>query len=263
MDISVIKENRVPITEASGTPCFIKKFTKCENCKTKCNKSILLEAYTKGSDIDLMYLNNPKLCRLDPNLKGADIEAIKQVEKYKRNIYDCVSSGNFNLLLASSKVGNGKTTSAIAIGLKYIQEVANTYSKQGKLKMSMPVLFVNWPEYVFERNLCYTDPKTYKGLYKGLHWRDYIELMKDVPLLILDDIGCTNANRTELDTLYFVADYRYKNKKSTIYTSNVDPSQLNNILGDRVFDRAFPQGTKIVIFKDNSHRKASSIDDVF
>lgn len=266
MDIRTLIVDKINFQGSLKTECAIKDFTGCKECegsKYKCKKSIALEAFTKASDIDLRYLHNPSLCKLNANLPGADKEAIKQVNKYRLNIADCVASGNFNLLLASPKVGNGKTTGAISIGMRYIQEAANKCSLDDQYRYIFPVLFVSWPEYVFERNLCYTDNKSYKGLYKGINWRDYIELMKNVELLILDDIGCTNTNKTELDTLYFIADYRYKNKKSTIYTSNVDPGQLQKLLGDRVYDRAFPQGTKIVVFKDNSHRKSASIDDQF
>ena len=254
MDIRTLISDKIDFSTALKTECAIKDFTSCKDCDYKCIKSVALEAYTIGSDIDLRYLHNPSLCKLNPNLPGADKEAIKQVNKYRLNIADCVASGNFNLLLASPKV---------SIGMRYIQEVANYSMTKNNFLMRLPVLFVSWPEYVFERNLCYTDNKSYKGLYKGINWRDYIELMKNVELLILDDIGCTNTNKTELDTLYFIADYRYKNKKSTIYTSNVDPGQLQKLLGDRVYDRAFPQGTKIVVFKDNSHRKSATIKDQF
>ena len=266
MDIRTLISDRVDFSTAHKSECAIKDFTNCKFCdnrNNKCLKSVALEAFTIGSDIDLKYLHNPSLCKLNPNLPGADKEAIKQVNKYRLNIADCVASGNFNLLLASPKVGNGKTTGAISIGMRYIQEVAKECLNRGNYMMRLPVLFVSWPEYVFERNLCYTDNKSYKGLYKGINWRDYIELMKNAELLILDDIGCTNTNKTELDTLYFIADYRYKNKKATIYTSNVDPGQLQKLLGDRVYDRAFPQGTRIVVFKDNSHRKSASIEDQF
>lgn len=68
-----------------------------------------------------------------------------------------------------------------------------------------------------------------------------IELLKKRKFLIIDDIGCE-----QVETKYYgnliepfidLFDYRYRNDKITIITTNLKPSEIKTRYGERIYDR--------------------------
>lgn len=68
-----------------------------------------------------------------------------------------------------------------------------------------------------------------------------IQKMKEVPLLILDDIGSGRITDFIRDLTYDIVDYRKEEQKSTIFTSNSPESVLMNedVLGEMLVTRMF------------------------
>lgn len=66
-----------------------------------------------------------------------------------------------------------------------------------------------------------------------------IQRMREVPLLVLDDIGSGRLTDFIRDLIYDVIDYRKEEQKSTIFTSNFPDEILrqNDMLGDMVVSR--------------------------
>ena len=232
----------------------------CSNCNRNkminCNYVSERTDVLSASNIDSMYILNRDLLELDVDVADKDKDAIKLIYGYESSIFNRVRQGRFNLLIASPHPGNGKTTSAMRIGLNYIDKRVDFLYEQGQLDKNLvaifPVLFVEWPNYIDCKNRSYQNGNNY---YRGYTFEKFEDFMKKAELLIIDDIGATSCSKQELNTLYTILDYRNKYRLSNIFTSNLAPSSLKELLGDRIYDRAFPSGTKQIIFKDESHRE--------
>ena len=64
-----------------------------------------------------------------------------------------------------------------------------------------------------------------------------LEALTTLDLVILDDIGAVQGSNYDLTILSNIIDTRYRNGKSTIYTSNLSPSDLEDAIGTRLSDR--------------------------
>lgn len=231
---------------------------RCDNCDNR--RTRLLCKYREqrhmafsASEIDIKYIYHPELLALNEEEAVKDKNQICKIHEYEENIVGKVKGGRFSLLLASPHPGNGKTTSALRLGMSYLEKRVDYVSEHNdNLVAIFPVLFVSWPEYVDARNRSY---QTHNNKYKGYTWSQFELLMKLTDLLIIDDLGCTACTKQELNTLYNVLDYRSKENKSNIFTTNLAPDILKEQLGDRIYDRAIPKGTEILVFHDSSHRE--------
>jgi|TARA_Y100000034_G_scaffold47492_1_gene58474 DNA replication protein DnaC len=70
----------------------------------------------------------------------------------------------------------------------------------------------------------------YRGAYS-------IEEDFDPQILILDDVGSEKASDWTIETLYYLINKRYEEKKPTIITSNLPLSELADKVGDRITSR--------------------------
>jgi DNA replication protein DnaC len=59
------------------------------------------------------------------------------------------------------------------------------------------------------------------------------ELIRNAPLLILDDLGTENATAWAREKLYQIVNHRYNERYATVFTSNQEPDQIDG----RVFSR--------------------------
>jgi len=59
----------------------------------------------------------------------------------------------------------------------------------------------------------------------------------DVDYLLLDDVGVEKPSEWALQTIYLIIDRRYREMKSTFFSSNFSLSQLAKRLGDRITSR--------------------------
>jgi DNA replication protein DnaC len=65
------------------------------------------------------------------------------------------------------------------------------------------------------------------------------ELVRTVPLLILDDLGTESATAWAREKLYQIVNHRYNLELPTVITSNRAPEQLDQRILSRMFQRAF------------------------
>jgi DNA replication protein DnaC len=90
-----------------------------------------------------------------------------------------------------------------------------------------------------------------------------IDFLFDLPLLVLDEIGCTalaNDDRLALDELI---KHRYDHRKPTILISNLPLNELKVFLGDALADRinhATGNGKFIIQFSGQSFRRSTGED---
>mgnify|MGYP002619604014 CR=1 FL=1 len=145
---------------------------------------------------------------------------------------ELVESGT-NLAFLHPNKGTGKTFAACAIANEYIYKTCMNPEKfDFENPLALYVEFGDWSNEI-RRAHQVGDPELYDLMYSR------IDKMKDVPLLILDDIGSGRITDVIRDLTYDVINRRKVQKLSTIYTSNFVDTVLrqDNYLGEMIVSR--------------------------
>lgn len=192
-----------------------------------------------------MPLRNVEDISLIP--EKVDIEAFRKLALIKQNISKFVGEG-FNLLIYSNNPGNGKTTWASKIGLEYIDYISS-YATDN------PFLYLNLPLFLSEKKANIQD----KSLNEEIERKE--RLIKEAKLVIFDDIGVRDLSEFEKQLFYTWVEYRTAEKKSCIYTSNINPVNFPTIFGPRIADRIIGYSTLVEI-KGQSRRKEKDFLEV-
>ena len=91
------------------------------------------------------------------------------------------------------------------------------------------MLFISVPKFLIQLK---------ENIGKSSKYIEHIkEYVTDCDLVIWDDIGTKVGTEFELENLLNIISNRIDLGKSNIYTSNIDPSQLKERLGDRLHSR--------------------------
>lgn len=83
---------------------------------------------------------------------------------------------------------------------------------------------------------------------------EVLRRLRELDLLVLDEVGVQFGTEAELTQLTEVMDVRYRDTKPTLVISNCAIGDLKRYLGDRIVDRLMENGGKIVIFNWPSRR---------
>lgn len=196
----------------------------------------LFDVYINNSNIPKRYLKDISLIPAK-----VDEQTFKELNEIKLGIKDFVHNGE-NLLICSNNVGNGKTTWAIKLLKEYIDKV-----KEFKYKDNCPALFINVTNFLNEKKLAINDPELY---------RKVSEIEKRIlssGLVVFDDLGVKDISQYDMGNLYYWIDERTNNLKSCIFTSNLMPKQLKQVLDERLYSRIVKYST-IKEIKDGDNR---------
>lgn len=123
-------------------------------------------------------------------------------------------------LLFTGEVGSGKTFLACCI--------ANNLLKKGK-----PVLFAVVPDLLDEIRSTYDTGRNTDELTEF----DLLDKARQVPLLILDDLGAHNYTEWTRNKIYSIINYRLNHRLPVIVTTNISPEDLEGYLGERTTSR--------------------------
>lgn len=165
-----------------------------------------------------------------------DLEAFRTLNEIKKNIVEFVEKGS-NLLIASRYTGNGKTSWAIKILLKYLDCIwAGNGFRQRALFIHVPTLLAKLKDF--------NDPN--------------LQQLKDsimkVDLVVWDDIASTGISNYDYNNLLVLIDNRLLENKANIYTSNViDKNKFNELVGAKLTSRVYTS-SKIIEFKGEDRR---------
>lgn len=145
-------------------------------------------------------------------------ERAVRVLNASKNFVNEISEGkNPSGLLFLGGVGSGKTFLAAAC--------ANALIDRGD-----EVKFIVVPDFLDEIRDSFQQSSEVK---EG----DLMQEVKNVPILILDDLGAHNYTDWSIKTLFAILNYRVNYEKPTIVTTNLESQQIEELLGSRVHSR--------------------------
>ena len=199
----------------------------CKNCNGKCalgNPSSKPVALIKTNSRGYKYLSvgftcefscrfNPLSGQFGKMFRASGLNAshlAKTFENYQRNGSDSVKAkshamkaamNHTGLILAGMR-GTGKTHLAIAIALD-----AMKHGKQAIFRLVNDLL------------------EELRQAVRDDEFSQVISRFKEVPVLILDDLGKERTTDAGLDYLYQIVDYRYRHNLQTIITTNASTIQ--------------------------------------
>lgn len=120
-------------------------------------------------------------------------------------------------LLLTGSVGSGKTFLAAAI--------ANALTEQGQ-----QVLFLVVPDLLDELRATY-DKRTETTEF------DLLDTAREIPFLILDDLGAHNYTDWTRNRIYSILNFRMNEQLPTVMTTNLSLQELEDYLGERTTSR--------------------------
>lgn len=216
----------------SSDKCFIKD--QCAKCRrgecvdnTFCIKLFKLDKLYENalvSDRQRCHVN----LRIDAD--GTDRDEFKRLQTIQSDIIEFIKGGS-NLYLYSTTCGNGKSSWALRLLQTYFNKV--------------------WPSATIECKALFINvPKFFLALKDNIsHHSEYIQHIKDnvatCDLVIWDDIGTKVGTEFEIENLLNIINNRIDNGKSNIYTSNMNPEQLKERVGERLYSRIVNLSTNI------------------
>lgn len=148
-----------------------------------------------------------------------DYETYCALSEIKDGILSVVENGR-NIYIGGETTGNGKTSWAIKLLLKYFDEVwaGNGFRVRGYFQ-HVPTLF----------NTLKNFNEDHSALKK---------VLEDADLVVWDEIGGVGLSNYDYGQLLMYIDNRMLNEKSNIFTSNITNSrQLQELLGARIASR--------------------------
>ena len=202
--------------------CNLKETEKCNN---ECLRYIEITNLLNKSKIPK---NMQKTIDLYPD--NCDYDSFVKLKHIKESIKEWVNSKEFNLYIYSNHTGNGKTSWAIKLMLKYFDEIwaGNGLQARG--------LFINVPNFLSKL-------KEFNTV--DVEFNEIKKLIPNVDLIIWDDISSTKVSDYDNSQLLNYIDQRILNGKSNIFTSNVSNDKLTEILGNRLTSRIWNSSIKI------------------
>ena len=204
-----------------------------QQCSTSCIRYLEMQYLIENSGIPLI-MQYPKLLFPD----DGDYDAFCTLADIKDDILDFVYSGQ-SLYITSSSTGNGKTSWAIKLLLKYFDEIwaGNGFKIRG--------VFVHVPTLILKlKNFENPLSESYKNC------------LIEADIVVWDDIASTDLTNYDLTQLLMYIDYRVLSGKANIYTGNiVSENQLTAVLGARLSSRIWK--TSSVITLRGKDRRAS------
>lgn len=211
----------------------------CTNeCTTTCQRFIEMDFLFENSGI-------PEGKRFLEKLQAIpeDYHSYLRLQDIKNDILHFVQQGK-NIYIASENTGNGKTTWALKLLMKYFDEIwAGNGLRVRGMYVHVPTLLLKLKN--FQNPL----PDSYK------------ENLVNCDLVVWDDIAVTGISQYDYSNLLMFIDARIMDEKSNIFTSNVlNSDDMLKILGSRLVSRIF-NTSEIIIFKGKDRRYDTVADN--
>lgn len=211
------------------------------NCKKYKNNECVdfdscIRKFREDTLFDLGLIDLNQRTRIPLRVLPYPSDPIKEEENFsilsdiERNIIKFVQDGA-NLYIYSATCGNGKTAWSLRLAQSYIDKIWHN------TEMTCKVLYISVPKFLLELKANISRPSTYIE-----HIHKYV-LTAD--LVIWDDIGSKLGTEFEIENMLSIINNRLDNGKSNIYTSNIIPENLEQILGPRLSSRVLGMSKQI------------------
>ena len=171
-----------------------------------------------------------------------DLEPYTTLADIKDDIVFFVENGQ-NVFICSRNTGNGKTSWAIKLLLRYFNEIwaGNGFRVRG--------LFVNVPTLLLQLKN-FDNPLS----------DEYKKNLMEADLVVWDEIASSSISNYDYGNLLMFLDYRISAEKSNVFTSNaVSSAELEKNVGSKLASRIWNTST-IVEFKGKDRRHGSIAD---
>ena len=193
-------------------------------CSDNCIRYLEMTSLLEKSQIPQ---NRWKPVSLSPD--DCDYEAFCALADIKDEIGKFVSAGQ-NLYIFSDKTGNGKTSWAIKLMLKYFDTVwAGSGFRCRGVFLHVPTLLTRL------KNFEMSDPQL----------DELKTILPTVDLVVWDDVASTNLSNYDHSQLITYIDQRTLNTKSNIFTGNLRQQGIERSLGARLASRVWNASTRI------------------
>ncbi len=206
--------------------CFLYdncKKHKAGNCNTEdnqfCIKLFKLD-YLYGESLLTQSQREYVALRIDAD--GTDREEFMYLKGVENSIEDFVKDGK-SIYIFSNTCGNGKTAWSIRLLQAYMNSIWH------KCDLSCKALFINVPRFLLELK----DNISNKS--------DYIEHIKEnilkADIVVWDEVATKAVTQFEHEHLLSLINSRIDLGKSQIFTSNISPEHLEEVVGERLYSR--------------------------
>lgn len=168
------------------------------------------------TDLQRKYL----ALRIDAD--GTDRDEFLRLKNIESNIEDFIKNGE-SLYIYSSNCGNGKTAWSIRLIQSYFNNIWH------KCDLNCKALFINVPRFLLALKDSISNENPYVE-----HIRKNV-LSADI--VVWDEIGTKAVTQFEHEHLLSLINARIDSNKSQIFTSNLEPEELREAVGERLYSR--------------------------
>lgn len=206
------------------------------NTKSFCSAKFRLEKALQLSEIPKTYIHAN---RYNYVVTDQNREYFDKIRPYLDNIVQTVDEG-VNFFFYSPTPGTGKTYLGAVLLNQYIYKtcVTNRFDFEKPLAM-----FVVYTDLMDLLRYQMDEEKV----------QEYLNVVRDVPLLMLDDVGAGKSSEFTVNQTYNLLNHRFNNGLSTIITSNLTVKELQreDVLGKRSVSRIVNNCVGIEILGDD------------
>ena len=210
--------------ETDKEKCWFRKVCKHKDDLGYCNENFCILNHKMNYLTTSSLLSNKDKypIALVPDADGTDKDKFLQLKEIQADINNFVTEGK-NLFIYSNITGNGKSAWAKKLLLSWFNSIIyfSDYECRG--------LYINLPRFFTElRN----------NISQKSDYIQYVnEKITKVDLVVWDEIGMKGLNNWEHEIILNFINLRIENGKSNIFTSNMNPDQIRENLGDRLYSR--------------------------
>lgn len=215
------------------TDCWYKDVCKeTDTCSEHCRDFLWLKYQMENCGLPVAKQKPIKLSLP----QDEDRSVYTRLVEIKKDIVPFVKNGQ-NLYICGRYTGNGKTSWAIKLLHTYLANMAEgNHGNPKGMFVSVPDILLKLKD--FENPM----PLIEK------------ERLKNIDLVVWDDIAVTEISRYDYLQLYNIINYRVFAEKTNIFTSNlISKKQLTDMLGDRLTSRIW-NVSEVIEFKGKDVR---------
>lgn len=227
-----------------------------EVCNQYCYPYVFLHG-TEGNGGFWSTRNVPKkysdCLRDNLPIEGENPKVYKAVMSYIENVLDRVQNSNRGIYFCGG-TGTGKTTIAITILNEYLLERCKQHLRGEKKITVNPVLFMKIAEFQNIYNSQFRGTPDMQNE-NSMKYYNLKQRMKEVDLLVADDIAMRGMPEGFQNEIYELIDHRATEDLTTLFTSNVTYNELPEYVGERISSRIQGMAGNQVILKGKDNRQ--------